>query len=225
MVTSMIDAQKVCPPDMINHAMLALHDKKFTSWLQSNDSRILFIEGRMKLSSEQEAASPLTILSCALAQLVARQPERSLPLVFLCGQHNRLNDPFSGSSGVIRGWSSLVAESLTPRDVDLSAINLSFIDGVRAQQLGVLCMLFRHLVLAATDKIVFIILDGVSWLEVSRHAQGLADVVLFLGNFVTALNQQNYGVIVKVLITSPSTSNYARKWLPKDCILEMDNVR
>ncbi|KAK1624638.1 hypothetical protein BDP81DRAFT_464408 [Colletotrichum phormii] len=197
MVTSMIDAQKVCPPDMINHAMLALRDKKFTSWLQSNDSRILFIEGRMKLSSEQEAASPLTMLSCALAQLAARQSERSLPLVYLCGQHNGPNDPFSGTSGVLRCWSSLITESLTPWDVDLSAINLSFIDGVRAQQLGVLCMLFRHLVLAATDKIVFIILDGVSWLEVSRHAQGLADVVF----------------------------NHARKWLPKDCILEMDDVR
>ncbi|KAF4780743.1 hypothetical protein HER10_EVM0001759 [Colletotrichum scovillei] len=225
MVTSMIDAQKVCPPEMISHAMLALRDNKFASWLQSNESQILFIEGRMKLNSEQEASSPLTMLSCALAQLVARQSERSLPLVYLCGQHNRQDDPYSGVSGVLRCWNSLIAESLTPRDVDLSAINLSFIDGVRAQRLDVLCMLFRHLVLAATDKVVFVILDGASWLEVNRHVQGLGDVVLFLSNLVTALNQQNYGVIVKVLITNPSTSSHARKWLPKDCILEMDDVR
>ncbi|KAK7456761.1 hypothetical protein Landi51_02037 [Colletotrichum acutatum] len=216
MVTSMIDAQKVCPPEMISHAMLALRDNKFTSWLQSNESQRLFIEGRMKLNSEQEAASPLTMLSCALAQLVARESERSIPLVYLCGQHNRQNDPHSGASGVLRCWNSLIAESLTPRDVDLSAINLSFIDGVRAQQLGVLCMLFRHLVMAATDKVVFVILDGALWLEVSRHVQGLGDVVLFLNNLVTVLNQQNYGVILKVLITHPSTSNHARRWLPKE---------
>ncbi|KAL0767094.1 hypothetical protein CaCOL14_010665 [Colletotrichum acutatum] len=225
MVTSMIDAQKVCPPEMISHAMLALRDNKFTSWLQSNESQRLFIEGRMKLNSEQEAASPLTMLSCALAQLVARESERSIPLVYLCGQHNRQNDPHSGASGVLRCWNSLIAESLTPRDVDLSAINLSFIDGVRAQQLGVLCMLFRHLVMAATDKVVFVILDGALWLEVSRHVQGLGDVVLFLNNLVTVLNQQNYGVILKVLITHPSTSNHARRWLPKECVLEMDDVR
>ncbi|OHE96334.1 hypothetical protein CORC01_08406 [Colletotrichum orchidophilum] len=225
MVTSMMDAQKVCPPDVINHAMLALRSNKFTTWLQSNNSQILFINGRMKLSSEQEAASPLTMLACALAQGVARQSDRSLPLVYLCGQHNRPSDPYSGLSGVLRCWSSLIAESLTLRDVDLSAINLNFIDGVRAQRLDVLCMLFRLLVSAATDKVVFVILDGVSWLEVGRHVQELGLVVSFLGSLVAALNQQNHRVIVKVLITNPTTSNYASRWLPKDCILEMDDVR
>lgn len=228
----MMDAQKVCPPEMINHALLAKNHNKFIYWLQSRNSQILFINGRMKLSPEQEAASPLTMLSYALAQLLAGQSQRNLPLVYLCGQHNRPNDPYSGASGVLRCFSSVMAESFTPLDVDLSAawINMGFMDSIRAQQLDALCMLFRHLVLAAKNKIVYVILDGVSWLEVSRHVQGLGLIITCLRDLVASLNQQQTpsnpdAVIVKVLITNPSTSNYARRWLPKECILEMDDVR
>ncbi|EXF84916.1 hypothetical protein CFIO01_02129 [Colletotrichum fioriniae PJ7] len=230
MVTAMVDTDKVCSPEAIEDARLALRDRRFTFWLQSSSSQILLINGRMKLTPEQEAASPLTMISCTLAQAVSRESGRSLPLVYLCGQHNSPNDPYSGVNGVLRCWSSVIAESLSPLDVDLSAINLSFVDGIRAQQLEALCMLFQLLLVSARGKVVFVILDGVSWLEVSRHVQGLGLVITFLRNLVASLNQQQSprnpdAVIVKVLITDPTTSDYTRQLLPKNCILEMDDVR
>ncbi|KAK1580697.1 uncharacterized protein LY79DRAFT_560687 [Colletotrichum navitas] len=179
----------------------------------------------MDLSPEQEAASLLTLLSCTLVQGLMRQPGRSLPLVYLCGRHNRLNDPYTGPSGILRCLNAQIAQFLTPREVDLSGINLSVVDGVRGQHLEALFTLFRLFLLSATGKVVFVILEGVSWLEVGRHVQGLGAVVSFLWYLVNELNQQGHGVVLKVLITNSATSNHARKWLPKECIVEMDEVR
>ncbi|KAF9873330.1 hypothetical protein CkaCkLH20_09143 [Colletotrichum karsti] len=54
METGIIDAQNVCPPNLINHALSVLREEKFAMWLQSNISHILLINGRMQLSPEQE---------------------------------------------------------------------------------------------------------------------------------------------------------------------------
>ncbi|EFQ34617.1 hypothetical protein CGRA01v4_14054 [Colletotrichum graminicola] len=224
LVTAMIDAQNVCTEDMTNRAMLVLRNNSFAAWLQSTSSQILYLNGRMDLSPEQEAASPLTLLSCSLVQRL-RQSDRSLPLVYLCGRHNRPNDPYMGPSGIMRCLNAQIAQSLTPREVDLSGINLSVVDGVRGQQLEALFTLFRLFLLSATGKVVFVILEGVSWLEVGRHVQGLGAVVSFLWYLVHELNQQGHRVILKVLVTNSATSNYARRWLPKECIVEMEEAR
>ncbi|KAK1973729.1 hypothetical protein LZ30DRAFT_742652 [Colletotrichum cereale] len=221
----MIDAQNVCTEEMTNHAMLVLRTNNFTTWLQSRASQVLYIHGRMDLSPEQEAASPLTLLSCTLVQGLMRQSGRSLPLVYLCGAHNRPNDSYTGPSGILRCLNAQIAQYLTPRDVDLSGINLDVVDGVRAQQLGALCTLFRLFLLSATGKVVFVILEGVSWFEVGRYVQGLEAVASFLCCLVNELNQQDHGVVLKVMITNSSTSNYARRWFPKECIVEMDDIR
>ncbi|KZL66920.1 hypothetical protein CT0861_01545 [Colletotrichum tofieldiae] len=225
LVTAMIDAQNACAEEMVNHAMLIPRTNSFTTWLQSKTSQILYIHGRMDLSPEQEAASPLTLLSCTLVQGLMRQSGRSLPLVYLCGMHNRPNDPYLGPSGILRCLNAQIAQSLTPREVDLSGLNLDFVDGVRGQQLEALCTLFRLFLISATGRVVFIILDGVSWLEVGRHVQSFGVVISLLWNLVNELNQHHHDVIVKVLLTNSSTSNYAGRWLPKECIIEMDNVR
>ncbi|KAK2047984.1 hypothetical protein LZ31DRAFT_91016 [Colletotrichum somersetense] len=221
----MIDAQNVCTEEMVNRAMLVLRNNSFTSWLQFKGSQVLYINGRMDLSPEQEAASPLTLLSCTLVQGLMRQSGHSLPLVYLCGRHNRPNDPYMGPSGILRCLSAQIGQSLTPREVDLSGINLSVVDGVRGQQMEALCTLFQLFLFSATGRVVFVILDGVSWLEVVRHVQGLEVVVSFLCYLVNELNQQDHGVVLKVLITNSATSNYVRRWLPKECIVEMDEVR
>lgn len=230
MVTSMIDAKRACPPELIDHAMLALRSNAFNSWLQPNKSQILYINGRMKLNPEQEAASPLTVLSCILPEVVVNRSCRSLPLVYLCGQHNRPNDPYSGACSVLRCWSAQITDFITPQDVDLSEINYKFVEHIKNHQLEALCILFHLLLMSVRDKVVFIVLDGVSWLEGSRHVRGLELLVLFLRNLVNSLNQQQTlrnpdAVVIKVLITNPSTSDYARQWLQKECILEMDDVR
>ncbi|KDN61099.1 hypothetical protein CSUB01_07052 [Colletotrichum sublineola] len=225
LVTAMIDAQNVCTEEMTHRAMLVPRNNSFIAWLQSRSSQILYINGRMDLIPEQEAASPLTLLSCTLVQGLMRQSGRSLPLVYLCGRHNHPNDPYTGPNGILRCLSAQIAHSLTPREVDLSGITLDVIDGVRSQQLEALCTLFRLFLLSTTGKVVFVILEGVSWMEVRRHVQGLGAVVSFLWYLVNELNQLDRGVVLKVLITNSATSNYARRWLPKECIIEMDEVR
>ncbi|KAK2000770.1 hypothetical protein LX36DRAFT_738942 [Colletotrichum falcatum] len=225
LITTMIDARNVCTEEMTDRPMLVLRNNRFTAWLQSTSSQVLYINGRMDLSPEQEAASPLALLSCTLVQGLMRQPGRSLPLVYLCGRHNRQDDPYAGPSGILRCLNAQIVHFLTPREVDLSGINLAIVDGVRGQKLEDLCTVFRLFLLSTTGKVVFVVLEGVSWLEVGRHVQGLGAVVSFLRYLVSELNQQNHGVLLKVLITNSATSNYARRWLPNECIVEMDDVR
>ncbi|KAE9568561.1 hypothetical protein CGCF415_v008797 [Colletotrichum fructicola] len=221
---AIMDAQNVCQPKLITKALSVLHNEKFLMWLQSNTSHILFINGRMKLSAAQEASSPLTILSCVVSQTVSMHNRRSIPMLYLCGQHNSPYDVHGGPNGIIRCLNSQLAHAVTQEDVDLSKIDMEFVEGIRTQTPQTLCSLFRLLLPAAMRKVVFVIIDGVSWMEEGPHARDFGGLVIFLQDIVNELNQRQPGFAVKVLLTNPSTSLHAHRWLPDDSILEMDDV-
>ncbi|KAF4840136.1 hypothetical protein CGCSCA4_v010610 [Colletotrichum siamense] len=221
---AIMDAQNVCQPKLINHALSVLYNEKFLMWLQSNMSHILFINGRMKLNAAQEASSPLTILSCVISQTVATHGQRSIPLLYLCGQHNSPDDAEGGPSGILRCLNSQLAHATVQKDVDLSSVDMEFVEGIKAQKPQVLCSLFRLLLPSAMRKVVFVIIDGVSWMEEGPHAQDFGGLVIFLRNLVNELNQRQPGYAVKVLLTNPSTSLHAHHLLSESCILEMEDV-
>ncbi|KAF4807596.1 hypothetical protein CGCSCA5_v013198 [Colletotrichum siamense] len=221
---ALIDAQKVCQPKLINHALSVLANGKFLVWLKSNTSDILFIDGKMKLSAAQEASSPLTILSCVISQTIAVQAQRSIPLLYLCGQHNSPYDALGGSNGIIRCLSSQLAHAVAEENVDLSNIDMEFVEGIKRQVPKTLCSLFRLLLPAVMGKVVFVIIDGVSWIEEGPHSQDFGGLVIFLRDIVSELNQRQLGFVVKVLLTNPSTSIHVRRWLPEGSILEMEDV-
>ncbi|KAF6829261.1 hypothetical protein CPLU01_08025 [Colletotrichum plurivorum] len=222
--TSVVDAQNVCSPDLTARALGVLRNPKFNTWLLSNFAHILLINGRMQLNGEQEGASPLTILSCILSQAVSKQSDRSLPLLYLCGQHNAPDDPFAGPSGMLRFINSQLAHAVRQEDADLSGIDMAFVDGIKAQTQVALRALFRLLLPAAIGRVVFVIIDGTSWMEEGPFAQDFGSVVVFWRELVNEVNLRRPGFLLKVLLTNPSTSLYGHEWLPEGCILEMDDV-
>ncbi|KAL0934007.1 uncharacterized protein CTRU02_210806 [Colletotrichum truncatum] len=225
MDTAILDAQNVCPPNLISHALCILRNHKFVTWLQSDTSQILFVNGRMQLNAEQEATSPLTILSCILYQSVGMQSDRSLPLLYLCGQKSsQLDHTHAGSSEVLRYLNAQLMNSVPQEDVDLTEIDLTFVDALKERRTGALCALFRILLSAAIGKAVFVIIDGVSWMEEGPFAEGFEHLVFFLRDLVIELNRRRPHLILKVLLNNPSTSLYGSRWLPDSSILEMDEV-
>lgn len=222
--TSVIDAQNVCPPGLIGRALGVLRDPKFTAWLQSSFAQILLVNGRMQLTGEQEATSPLTILSCILSQSVTKQSDKSLPLLYLCGQHNAPDDPLAGPGGMLRCIDSQLAQALKQEDADLSGIDMDFVDGIKAQRQGILCALFRLLLPAAIGRVVFVIIDGISWMEEGPFAHDFGNAVVFWRDLVNEVNRRRPEFLLKILLTNPSTSLHGHEWLPEGCILEMDDV-
>ncbi|KAL3299816.1 adenosine trna methylthiotransferase [Colletotrichum asianum] len=222
--TATIDVQNACAPGLINHAFSMLRNERFIVWLQSNMSQILIINGGMQLNAEQEATSPLTLLSCFLSASVSQHPERSFSILHLCGQHNSPNDSCSGPTGIIRCLNYQLANAVTQDHVDLSQIDMNVVEGIKAQQPRVLCSLFDLLLSAAAGKAVFVIVDGISFMEEGHYAEQFGKFVEFLRDLVNNANLRRPGYILKVLLTNPSTSIHARRWLPGDCILEMEDV-
>ncbi|KAK2739364.1 hypothetical protein CKAH01_07314 [Colletotrichum kahawae] len=224
MHTALIDAQNVCPPKLVNHALGILHNERFVMWLQSNMSQMLFINGRMQLNTEQEATSPFTILSCVLAQSITKQLERNLSLLHLCGQHSSPNDTYGGPIGIIRCLNSQLAHALAQEDVNLSGIDYKFVDGIKERNADVLRYLFRLLLSAATGRVVFVLVDGISWMEEGPQAHEFGDFVVFFRNLLNEMNNRQPGLILKVLLTNPSTSLHVHRWLPNASILELEDV-
>ncbi|EQB47228.1 hypothetical protein CGLO_13651 [Colletotrichum gloeosporioides Cg-14] len=224
MDTALIDAQNVCPPKLVNLALGVLQNERFARWLQSNMSEMLFINGRMQLNTEQEVTSPFTILSCVLAQSVTKQSERNLSLLHLCGQHSSPNGTHGGSIGMIRSLNSQLAHALDQEDVNLSGIDYKFVDGIKERNADVLRYLFRLLLSAATGRAVFVLVDGVSWMEEGSQAHDFGDFVAFFRNLLNEMNNRRPGLILKVLLTNPSTSLHVHRWLPNDSILELEDV-
>lgn len=222
--TAIMDAQNTCPPGLINHALSILRNERFVMWLQSNMSQTLIINGGMQLTAEQEATSPLTLLSCFLSASISQHPERSLSVLHLCGLHNSPNDSCGRPTGIIRCLTYQLANAVTQEHVDLSQIDMNVVEGIKAQHPHVLCSLFELLLSAAAGKAVFVIVDGISFMEEGPYAEQFGKFVEFLRDLVNNANLRRPGYILKVLLTNPSTSIHARQWLPGDCILEMEDV-
>lgn len=204
--------------------MHILRNPKFGMWLQSNMSHILLIYGRMQLTPEQEAASPLTIIACLLSTNIVGKSGQCLSLTYLCGQHSPPENPLQGPGGMLRCLNSQLAETITQEKADLSAIDLTFVEGIKAQDVATLYKLFKLLLFSTTQQVIFVIIDGISIMEEGPLAQDFGNVVVSLCDLVNELNRLNTGRIIKVLLTNPSTSIYGHHWLPEECILEMDDV-
>lgn len=204
--------------------MDVLRNARFGMWLQSNMSDILLVNGRMQLTPEQEAASPLTIVACLLFTNILQRSNQCFSLAYFSGQHNIPEDPYYGSGGMLRCLSSQLMDATTEERFDFSAIDLTFVEGIKAQHLETLYTLFKSLLFSAAQRVIFVIIDGVSLFEEGPMFQEFGNLVVSLRDLVAELNRLGTRLVVKVLLANPSTSIYGYQWLPKECILEMDDV-
>ncbi|RYP58268.1 hypothetical protein DL769_009029 [Monosporascus sp. CRB-8-3] len=224
---AMIDADQVSTPALNARVTAVMENEAFRRWFQTAQSDILFINGRMQLEPEQEAASPLTLLSCLLYRLLSRSG-KSQPVIHLCGQHNMPCDPCGRPSGMLRCLSAQLLDAARPERVDLSGFNLDFVQGVEAEDLGYLGELFKVLLGSAKSPVIAIV-DGVSWLEEGPAAQDFGRVVGFwlkLIEYLRNLNSAGHGPVLKILLTNPGVSLHAEKWFAmcRWCVVDMAEV-
>ncbi|ORY54720.1 uncharacterized protein BCR38DRAFT_415215 [Pseudomassariella vexata] len=172
---------------------------------------------------QEEAASLLMLLSCLLYRRLSKSGT-VLPLIHLCGQHNGPDDPFNRPSGMLRHISAHLLDA-EPDRVDLSAFNLDTIQGIQGSNLQYLQHLFRTPLMAATGRVVVLIIDEISWLEETPWDDEFGVVAQFWRNLVSVFNRGipgQTGPVLKVLIKNPTVSRYAEQWLPNDsCVLDL----
>lgn len=199
-----------------------MRNPRFQVWLQSSRSQILVVNGKDEQSCHN-TMSPLTYFTAILAQTLAASGIAA-PLAFLCGTHSSHGDPLQGVSGMLR---YLVTQLLLRYwdSVDLSFIDYAFIEAVRAQDVRYLCALFRGLILSVIGSIgqcaIICMIDGVSFFETDARKTELEVAIASLQQLV--LDAQGLGshLILKILLTYPGISRYARDRFPPESILTL----
>ncbi|EFX04261.1 hypothetical protein CMQ_1189 [Grosmannia clavigera kw1407] len=205
-----------------------LSQSTFASWLQGPEPQILYINGHLQLEQEQEMASPLTLLTCAL--YVSLQRHRSgydIAAMHLCGQHAVPSDLFASIVGIMRSFAAQILYQLPADALDLSFIDLSFIEELSRGDPSALSRLLARLVsdAASVGHRVVILIDGVWRLEEGPAAPEFNTLVDFFKDLVQSFHARRCPYL-KVLFTNPGSSIHARQWLA-DCpssILDLDGA-
>lgn len=204
------NAQRISSEFSLAHAMTVVEYPQFKYWLQSNSSNVLLVNGHMQLSHEQEATSPLTVVSWVLHGILAANND-ALPLFHLCGQHIHPGDPYWGLAGTLHCLNAQLL-SANPESVNTITLDDNFIHNLESRDINTLCQLLHILVPRSSKKAVFILIDGFTIAEGSTSHANINILFQVLGVLVNQLNSnrlQNLpGPVVKVLITTVSASLY-----------------
>lgn len=214
--------QTMSPGRQARAASLLRHPR-FHSWFRGARSDILVVDGK-DTESQSSTMSALTYIIGKLSHtLLATQTAMSL--LCICGLHASPGSPLEGAEGVLRMLIYQLLSYLGDR-ADLTMLDYNFIESVKAGDIGYLLQLFQSLVLSAGFSLkgpcaVVCLLDGVSFLETSARRPGLERLVATLQQLVLDVNAFGGYLIVKVLLTFPNVSRFARDWFTSESILNL----
>ncbi|KAH6850583.1 hypothetical protein B0I37DRAFT_428811 [Chaetomium sp. MPI-CAGE-AT-0009] len=126
---------------------------------------------------------------------------------------------FDGPVGMMRSLIAQVALLLAERrgetGVDLSRVGVVEAEALRRGDLDALCMVFDGLVKQIGVGVVVCMVDWVAWFEMEpAFLEGLHTVMLYLNSLVQAVEQSQTGLVFKLLVTNPNTSQFVRDWFP-----------
>ncbi|KAL1647085.1 hypothetical protein SLS58_002855 [Diplodia intermedia] len=185
---------------------------RFQHWLKTKTSAALHVDGSERGSSA--AISSMSYVCNLLWQALEGLEETDvfLPLIFFCGLHTTDDDPLSGAVGIIK---SLTAPLLLRygANLDLAFVTNELLQGMETDSLDVFCYLFRGLLCSLSHGTVFCIVDGISWVENDEHVNGLRQLLAFMKGLVKEVRRAGSGLLVKILLTSPSMSACSGEWL------------
>lgn len=126
---------------------------------------------------------------------------------------------FDGPAGMMRFLIAQVVLLLATRraelGVDLWHVGVAEAEALRRRDLDALCLVFDGLVKQIGVGVVVCVVDWVAWFEPEpEFLEGLHTVMLYLNSLVRAVEQSQTGLVFKLLITNPTTSQFTRDWFP-----------
>ncbi|RYP76892.1 hypothetical protein DL771_001445 [Monosporascus sp. 5C6A] len=216
----------------------ATQSHQFRTWFRSMASGVLIIHGMEANMSTPADSLPTGMVSatsylCALlSQTVSRLSDsgRAYPLSFFCRLHGATTNSttrtmdsdgrFQGPCGMMRFLIAQVALVLATNmeahdGVDLSAIGGAEAEAIQNGDLNALCLLFDHLLKQVGVGVVVCMLDWVSWFERDPFLGGMHTVMHYFNSLVHAVEESQTGLVFKLLVTSPLTTQFARDWFPR----------
>ncbi len=204
----------------IGQAAVMIKTPQVEQLLHAPQSGIVLVEGCGDRSQATTRISPISYVCATLAQALRASDttgpnagSTNVVLVFFCGQHVVNNDDLQGPQGLIRSllaqlililvqneWMSETAPIKIPQEVTGS---LSLEDD---------CWLFYQLLgLIPRQTSVFCLVDGISYYERECWRR---DYDLAIDVFAKIISDEKLGICVKLLMTSPTTSNWLSNLAP-----------
>lgn len=184
-----------------------LNNPRLQHWLTADETTSLLVDGN---GNGSDIISPMSHV-CALLITSLQRIEPVLTVFFFCGLHVSKQDPLSGPSGLVR---SLISQILDIQEYSLDFIDDEYERRLQEWDIAYLMHLFQSLVdQLPQDRVLYCIIDGISFYERSIHNPELEVVIRGL----TELAQDcGIGPIFKLLITSPLNNRCAAPFFAQD---------
>ena len=228
------------PPQQQSLLHFATNSHQFQTWFHSLSSRVLSIHGMDTTAASAmpgawSSVVPATSYFCALlmqnlarlADGVGGEGGRVYPVGFYCrfhggggyGGHDGDEGGFDGPVGMMRFLVAQVVMLLATRrgelGVDLSHVGVAEAEALGRGDLDALCLVFDGLVKQIGVGVVVCVVDWVAWFEREpAFLEGLHTVMLYLNSLVQAVEQSQTGLVFKLLVANPMTSQFVRDWFP-----------
>ena len=183
-----------------------LRNHRFQTWLTVNETRGLVVDGSANGTDKISAMS----LVCSLLIQSLKEAPNAIILSFFCGIHTLSSDPLSSVFGLLR---SLISQLLQIQDFDLDFLDEEYEDQLHRNNIEYLTDLFRVLVEQfSDDRIVFCIIDGISFYEKTKDMNEVNAVFEILSE----LASHRVGPLFKLLLTNPLRSRSAKQYFSLD---------
>ena len=197
-------------PSQLNHEQIGLlmSHNDFIIWLHSLASQFIIIHDEKTLESN----SSLSILSflCALISETLSAPGM-FPLNFFCGLHSRAGSALEGGKGVMRSLTLQLLQAFespafqTPGDPNF------IVEGLMMNDLTTICSVFAMLLQNIPAGVVYVMIDESFWYNTEARSDDMKAVILFLSQLVVDVQAAGRGLVLKVLVTNP-TSRQRNSW-------------
>ncbi|KAF5641649.1 (dimethylallyl)adenosine tRNA methylthiotransferase [Fusarium sp. NRRL 52700] len=193
-----------------------MNNGQFQEWFKSMQSQVLVIHGMDLDFNPSEIVSPLSYMCALLAQNTTRL-RHSYSLVHFCRLYTEPDHKSYSTNGLLRSLVSQLTLALvsTQQNPDLSFIGPMEVEAIRAKDIQSLCRLFEELLKRVGAGVIFCILDATSWLECEPHVADMHLVMQFLNSLVDAVGASQTGLVIKLLVTNSTTSQFSMDWFPK----------
>ena len=206
--------------------MEIIQSQKFRSYLQSNESCMFMMETGEPFQGDMPgpgAVSPLTYFGAVLAQTLAKTAIAT-PFNFLSGNHTSPTDPLFGVAGWLRVLNFQLLMQYTDR-LDLSFMDDDLIEGIARGSLAHLLRLLRGLIGSVVRSVgrsaITCWLDGASVFESDQFKDDFLITIASLQQLLRDVDSCRGLLVLKIGLSFPYTSRYARELFAPDRILTL----
>ncbi|KAF8861121.1 hypothetical protein BDZ45DRAFT_740720 [Acephala macrosclerotiorum] len=216
-IAHITETQNLIPARLRSRSEQLVTTPQFNNWLVLPKSRELLVHGDFD-SISPNYISALSLL-CATLTKAMRTRRSYISLVFFCGLHVEEDEGPVGGKTMVQ---SLIAQLLRQQFFDLSQLSQEIdIELVKKDSLGALSLLFRWLVRRIPQDLTLVcIIDGISHYENDDFEDDILKVLRLL---LSLSRDENSETVVKILVTSPSTTDSVQEEFREDdaCFVSM----